>query len=235
MKQSNRSSKCDKIDKRQRFLLYRSTICSVWLYRSTICSATTNDKVAKMRRHNYLLSHIVPAMHMVATSRFRYSAPLVSWTDAELEKLHAKWLQVHRVAWRLPPGFPSAPLMFPSADGGTPRGTHGPGAGTREACLALPDELRETCIRKFRKLCERCGCNNERELASHLAEEGRPRACPLERLFRACRQRWMEVKLPACLSLASGSGRGARRRRSEGLLSEDSERLAAARVRAWRR
>ena len=33
---------------------------------------------------------MVPAMHMVATSRFRYSAlgQLVPWRDAELDKLH---------------------------------------------------------------------------------------------------------------------------------------------------
>ena len=168
--------------------------------------ATTNDMVVKVRRHNYLLSQMVPAMHMVATSRFRYSAPLVPWTDAELDKLHAKWLQVHRAAWRLPPGFPSAPLMFPSADGGCPV-AHPlvpmvqALAKHVEQLVALPDELRETCIRKFRKLCESCGCNNERELASHLAEEGRPRACPLARLFRACGQLQMEIHLPACLSL----------------------------------
>ncbi len=72
-----------------------------------------------------------------------------------------------------------------------------------EQLAALPDELRETCIRKIRKLCESYGCNNECELASHLAEEGRPWACPLEHLFRACRQLRMEVKpqFPACLSL----------------------------------
>ena len=63
---------------------------------------------------------MVPAMHMVATSRFRYSAPLVPWTDAELDKLHAKWMQVHRAAWRLTPGFASAPLVFPSDVGGCP-------------------------------------------------------------------------------------------------------------------
>jgi hypothetical protein len=45
-----------------------------------------------------------------------------------------------------------------------------------EQLVALPDELRETCIRKFRKFCESCGCNIERELVSALAEEGRPRA-----------------------------------------------------------
>jgi hypothetical protein len=76
--------------------------------------------IAKVPRHNYLLSQMVPAMHMVATSRFRYLTPLVSWTDAELHKLHPKWLQVHLAAWRLPPSFPSALLMFPSADGGFP-------------------------------------------------------------------------------------------------------------------
>ncbi len=60
-------------------------------------SATT-DMIAKIRRHNYLLSQMVPAMHMVATSLFRYSAPMVPWTDAELDKLHAKWIQIHRAA-----------------------------------------------------------------------------------------------------------------------------------------
>ncbi len=49
-----------------------------------------------------MLCQMVPAMHMVATSRFRYSAPLVPWRDAELVKLHAVRLQVERAAWRLP-------------------------------------------------------------------------------------------------------------------------------------
>ena len=40
---------------------------------------------------------------MVATSHsgFRYSAPLVPWTDTELDKLHAVWLHIQRAAWRL--------------------------------------------------------------------------------------------------------------------------------------
>jgi len=56
-------------------------------------------------------------------------------------------------------------------------------------------------IRKFKKLCDSCGCHNERELASCLAEERRPRACPLARLLRACGQLQYQIKLPACLSL----------------------------------
>ena len=38
---------------------------------------------------------MVLAMCMVAVSGFRYSAPLVPWTDAELDKLHVRWFQIH--------------------------------------------------------------------------------------------------------------------------------------------
>ena len=166
----------------------------------------TKDIVGKIRHHKYLLGQMVPAMRMVATSRFRYSAPLVPWTDAELDRLHAVWLQVQRAAWRLPPGYPSAPLLLPSARGGCPE-AHPVVLMVQalakhiEQLVALPDELRDTTIRKYKKLCDSCGCHNERELATALAEERRPRACPLARLFRACGRLQMQIKLPACLSL----------------------------------
>jgi hypothetical protein len=64
--------------------------------------AATNNMIAKMLLHDHLLSQMVSVMHMVATSRFWYSAQLVLWTDAEQDKLHAKWLQVHSADWRLP-------------------------------------------------------------------------------------------------------------------------------------
>ncbi len=70
-----------------------------------------------------------------------------------------------------------------------------------EQLEALPDALRETTIRRFNKLCDSCGCHNESELAATLAEERRPRACPIARLLRACRRLQLPVKLPACLSL----------------------------------
>jgi hypothetical protein len=82
--------------------------------------AATKDIISKVRRHQYLLGQMVPAMRMVATSRLRYSAPLVPWTDAKLDRLHRVWLQAQRAAWRLPPGYPSAPFVFPSARGGCP-------------------------------------------------------------------------------------------------------------------
>jgi hypothetical protein len=42
--------------------------------------------------------------------------------------------------------------------------------------VALPDGLCETTIWKYKKLCDNCGCYNERELAAALEEEQRPRA-----------------------------------------------------------
>ena len=50
---------------------------------------------------------------------------------------------------------------------------------------ALPDELHETTIRGYKRLCHSCGCHNERELAAALTKERRPLACPLARLLRA--------------------------------------------------
>ena len=97
-------------------------------------------------------------MRMVATSRFRYSAPLVPWTEAELDKLDTKWLQIQRKAWKLPPGYPSAPLAFPSACGGCAE-MHPlvpmiqALAKHVEQLVALPDELRETAICKYKRLC----------------------------------------------------------------------------------
>jgi hypothetical protein len=67
------------------------------------------------KRHQYLVGHLVPAMRMVCSSRFRYPSPLVPWTDAELEDMQRAWLRVHRAAWRLPPGYPGAPFLLPSA------------------------------------------------------------------------------------------------------------------------
>jgi hypothetical protein len=144
---------------------------------------------------------------MVATSRFLYSAPLVPWRDAKLDKLHAVWLQVERAAWRLPPGYTSVPLLLPSRCGGCP--VAHPKVSMMQALakhieplVALPYELRETTIRRFKRLCDKCLCHNERELAALLAEERQLRACPLARFLRLCGQLNVPVKLPACISLA---------------------------------
>ena len=145
-------------------------------------------------------------MHMFATARFRYSAPLVPWTDAELDAVQRVWLQVDRASWRLAPGYPSAPLLLPVENGGSatphPRVLLIQALATHiEQLVALPDQLRADTIARYFKLCDSCGCHTSRELASALAEEASPRRCPMARFLRACGQLGVQARLPACLSL----------------------------------
>ena len=173
--------------------------------------SATRELVGVARGHKYLLGQMVPAMHMVAASRFRYSAPLVPWTDAELNRLYRVWLQVHRAAWRLTPGFPSGQLTLPSERGGCP--LEHPIVSMIQALskhieqlVALPDDLRQDTIARYKRLCTNCGCHTQRELAVYLAAERSPRRCPIARLLRACGQLGLDIRLPDCLSLGRMEG-----------------------------
>ena len=166
---------------------------------------STKELLQVLAEHQMPLSSIVPSMRMVAASRFRYSAALVPWTDAAPEQLSKVWTQVERAAWKLQRSFPSAQFRLPTEWGGMPLehprvvliqalSTH-----VRQL-VALPDSLRESTIRNYRRLCSSCGCLNERELARFLATEEKPRSSPVARLLRACGQLKIDIKLPDCLS-----------------------------------
>ena len=132
--------------------------------------SATRELVGIARGHKLLLGQMVPAMHLVAISRFRYSAPLVPWTDAELNDLHRVWLQVHRAAWCLPSGSPCAPLSLPSEHGGShvahPRVMLVQALAKHiEQLVALPDDPLQDTIAQYRQLCTSCGYHNARELA----------------------------------------------------------------------
>jgi hypothetical protein len=95
--------------------------------KGTVTNAMTRN--AKVLLHNYLLSQMMSAMHMVVISRFRYSAQLVPWTDAELDQPHAKWQQVHTDSIGRPGLETASELPLCSAHGsqcrqGLPCGTH---------------------------------------------------------------------------------------------------------------
>ena len=166
----------------------------------------TKELVGIARHHQYLVGQMVPTMHMVCSSRFRYSAPLVPWTGAELEDMQRLWLRVHRAAWHLPPGYPGAPFLLPGDQGGEPIGHPRVVllqalAKHIEQLVALPDDLREETVARYNQLCDTCGCHNELELSEALAAETRPRRCPLARFLRICGQLGVQARLPACLSL----------------------------------
>ena len=136
---------------------------------------------------------------------------------------------MHRAAWRLPPGFPSAPLTLPSEHGCStvthPRVLLVQALAKHiEQLVALPDDLRKETITRYRELCTACGCHNARELAAHLSEERAPRRCPIARLLRACGQLGIEARLPVCLSM----GKVQRETSWRNLLVHLSQRSSAA-------
>lgn len=166
---------------------------------------STRELKRQLASHQMPLSLMVPSMRMVAAARFQYSAALVPWTDAQLEEVFKVWMQVEKAAWRLQASSPSALFRLPPDSAGSPLehprvvliqalSTH-----VRQL-VALADDLRESTIRRYRKLCSSCGCLNERELARHLATETQPRRCPIARLLRACGQLGVDIKLPDCLA-----------------------------------
>ena len=164
------------------------------------------ELVGIAKDHKYLLRQMVPTMQMVASARFRFSAPLVNWSEAQLNDLYKIWLQAHRASWHLTPGFPSGPLTLLSERGGCP--VAHPVVPMIQALskhieqlVALPDDLRQETITRFKRLCASCGCHNTRELAECLAAERNPRRCPIARLLRACGQLGLDIRLPACLSV----------------------------------
>ena len=168
--------------------------------------AAVNDLRTLVKGHKYEFDQMVDSMQMVASSRFRYSATLTPWSDAQLDRLHTRWIGLAKTAWRLPPAFPGAPLLFPTLQGGSPvphprvylvqaLATH------IEQLVALPDQLRERTIHEYRRLCDDTGCHTSSELIDFLTAERRPRQCPIARLLRACGQLGISVRLPACLSL----------------------------------
>jgi len=163
----------------------------------------------QVKLHRYNLDQMVQPIQSVASSRFRYSAPLVPWSDAQLDHLHAKWAGLSKASWKLPPSFPSAPLTFPPSHGGLPiphprvylvqaLATH------IEQLVAFPDDLRERTIRQYRQLCSDTGCLTTCELTHLLSRERGPRPCPIARLLRVCGQLDLQIKLPDCLSLGPG-------------------------------
>jgi hypothetical protein len=169
--------------------------------------AATKELVGITKRHQYLVGQMVPAMQMVCSSGFRYSAPLVPWTGAELEDMQRVCLLVHKAGWLLPPGYPGAPFLLLSRQSREPIGhprvvlTYWQALAKHiELLVALQDDLRTETIARYKQLCDTCGCCNEQELSDVPSAERKPRRCPLARFLRVCGQLGVQARLPARLS-----------------------------------
>ena len=63
--------------------------------------SSTKELTLLLAGHQMPPAIMVQSIGSVATARFRYSAALTQWTDAELEELCKIWMQVEKAAWRL--------------------------------------------------------------------------------------------------------------------------------------
>jgi hypothetical protein len=55
-----------------------------------------------LRHHPLTPEHAIDLFTSIGVGAFRYSAALVPWTEKELERLEAVWVQAYKWAWGLP-------------------------------------------------------------------------------------------------------------------------------------
>jgi hypothetical protein len=103
-----------------RYLGYRSSIRGSTMGEIRHIFASTAELAVKCKRHPYLYHQAVKAVTMVQEARFRYSAPLTRWSDAQLAHLHTLWVANIKAAMGLSPGTAGCPFTLPVPLGGTP-------------------------------------------------------------------------------------------------------------------
>jgi hypothetical protein len=101
-----------------RYLGFRSSLRGSTMAEVQHIFANTAALVVKCKHHPYLYHQAVKAVTMVQEARFRYSAPLTRWSDAQLTHLHTLWVANIKAALGLSPGTAGCPLTLPPELGG---------------------------------------------------------------------------------------------------------------------
>jgi hypothetical protein len=107
-----------------------------------------------LRHHPITPEQAIDLFTSVGVGAFRYSAALVSWTERELERVEAMWVQAYKWAWGLPWTTASDGFTLPSVGAGMeyPRPI---GILEQELCCHL-----QRCLKRWRlaktKICEFC-------------------------------------------------------------------------------
>jgi hypothetical protein len=112
---------------------------------------------------------IVDLFTSIGVGAFRFSAALVPWTERELERLEAMWVQAYEWAWGLPWTTASEVYTLPNVVAGMeyPRPI---GIMTQELCsyfhrcLKHEDVARKLTLRDLKLACEQWTCGSLREL-----------------------------------------------------------------------
>jgi hypothetical protein len=74
----------------------------------------TEDARDLMRHHPLTPEQAIDLFTSIGVGAFRYSAALVPWTEKELERLEAVWIQAYKWAWGLPRTTASDVFILPA-------------------------------------------------------------------------------------------------------------------------
>jgi len=67
-----------------------------------------------LKRHPLTPEQAIDLFTSIGVGAFRYSAALVPWTEKELERLEAVWIQAYKWAWGLPRSTASDVFVLPA-------------------------------------------------------------------------------------------------------------------------
>ena len=133
----------------------------------------TEKALDLLRHHPLTPEQAIDLFTSIGVGAFRYSAALVPWTEKELERLEAVWVQAYKWAWGLPWTTASDLFTLPSGTAGMeyPRPV---GVMAQELCRHLQrclkheDVARQLTLRDLNLACEQWACESLRELTEEM-------------------------------------------------------------------
>ena len=78
----------------------------------------TKEAITPLLHTCFSTHQILRLLDMCVIPIFRYSAALIVWTPADLERIDSLWDKVRRAAYRLTPSAPRALFHLPESSGG---------------------------------------------------------------------------------------------------------------------
>ena len=166
-----------------------------------------------VHKHHYTTEQMTAVMSSITESRFRFSAALVPWTNAQMTELYRRWTMVHKLAFRLQKGLAGALFNLPSSAAGSPL-PHPRVALLQaltqhvEQLVLWDDDIRAQARWQYQRLCTRYGCHSEDELRLALSQSQETLACPIFRLMQLSHEMGLETVLPGALTQGAHDATG---------------------------
>jgi hypothetical protein len=120
-----------------------------------------------LRHHPLTPEQAIDLFTSIGVGAFRYSAALVPWTEKELERLEAVWVQAYKWAWGLPRTTASDVFTLPTGMEYL-RPVAQELCRHLQRCLKHEDVARQLTLRDLNLACEQWACNSLRELTEEM-------------------------------------------------------------------